>query len=73
MERRLGGIHRKDPMAMEELVQMFIRSMKLSAGLNTRRIFEAWDAVSGAARHTQRRFFRLFYRLCLWLRLLRIA
>ena len=58
MERRLGGIHRKDPMAMEELVQMFIRSMKLSAGLNTRRIFEAWDAVSGAARHTQRRYFR---------------
>ena len=58
MQRRLGGISRKDPMAMEELVQMFIKSMKLSAGLNTRRIFEAWDAASGASRYTLRRYFR---------------
>ena len=58
MRRRLGGINRKDPVAMEELVQMFIRSMKLSAGLNTRRIFEAWDAASGASRYTLRRYFR---------------
>ncbi|MBQ3723013.1 MAG: DUF721 domain-containing protein [Bacteroidales bacterium] len=58
MQRRLGGINRKDPVAMEELVQMFIKSMKLSAGLNTRRIFEAWDAASGASRYTLRRFFR---------------
>ena len=43
---------------MEELVQMFIKSMKLSAGLNTRRIFEAWDAASGASRYTLRRYFR---------------
>ena len=56
--RRLGGINRKDPVGMEELVQMFIKSMKLSAGLNTRRIFEAWDAASGASRHTLRRYFR---------------
>lgn len=58
MQRRLGGISRKDPVAMEELVQMFIKSMKLSAGLNTRRIFEAWDAASGASRYTLRRYFR---------------
>ena len=58
MQRRLGGINRKDPVAMEELVQMFIKSMKLSAGFNTRRIFEAWDAASGASRYTLRRFFR---------------
>ena len=43
---------------MEELVQMFIKSMKLSASLNTRRIFEAWDAASGASRYTLRRYFR---------------
>ena len=43
---------------MDELVQMFIKSMKLSAGLNTRRIFEAWDAASGASRYTLRRYFR---------------
>ena len=43
---------------MEELVQTFIKSMKLSAGLNTRRIFEAWDQASGASRYTLRRYFR---------------
>ena len=58
MQIRRSGINRKDPVAMEELVQMFIKSMKLSAGLNTRRIFEAWDAASGASRYTLRRFFR---------------
>ena len=51
MQRRLGGISRKDPVAMEELVQMFIKSMKLSAGLNTRRIFEAWDAAAAGRQH----------------------
>ena len=58
MGRRIGGINRKDPVAMEELVQTFIKSMKLSAGLNTRCIFEAWDLASGASRYTLRRYFR---------------
>ena len=43
---------------MEELVHDFIKSMKLSSGLNTRRIFAAWDEASGASRYTLRRFFR---------------
>ena len=58
MFRRYTVISRKDPVGMEELVQMFIRSMKLSASLNTRRIFEAWDQASGASRYTLRRYFR---------------
>lgn len=58
MQIRRSGINRKDPVAMEELVQMFIKSMKLSAPLNTRRIFEAWDQASGAGRYTLRRYFR---------------
>ena len=53
-----GRINRKDPVAMGELVQEFIKSMKLSAPLNTRRIFEAWDQASGASRYTLRRYFR---------------
>ena len=36
------------PFSMEELVQQYIKSMKLAAGLNTQRIFEAWNACSGA-------------------------
>lgn len=51
-------IHRKEPMGMEALVKEYIKSMKLSAGLNTQRIFAAWDACSGAAPFTLKRFFR---------------
>ena len=58
MQGRRSGINRKDPVAMDELVQMFIKSMKLSAPLNTRRIYKAWDQASGAARYTLRRYFR---------------
>lgn len=43
---------------MSQVIEMYIKSMKLSAGLNTRRIFEAWDQASGASRYTIRRYFR---------------
>ena len=43
---------------MDALVKEYIKSMKLSAGLNTQRIFAAWDACSGAAPFTLKRFFR---------------
>ena len=52
------GIHRKEALPMDKLVEEYIREMKLSAGLNTQRIFEAWDTVSGAAAYTLKRFFR---------------
>lgn len=53
-----SGISRKKALDMSQVVEMYIKSMKLSAGLNTRRIFEAWDRASGASRYTSRRFFR---------------
>ena len=37
---------------MEELVNQFIRDMKLSAGLVKQRACEAWAKVSGAGRYT---------------------
>ena len=43
---------------MEELVREYIRTMRLTPGLNTRRIYEAWDEASGAAHYTLRRYFR---------------
>lgn len=57
---RDGGIRmaRKSAQSISELVQDYIREMKLSSGLNTRRIFEAWDEASGAAAYTTRRYFR---------------
>ena len=37
---------------MEQLVQDFIREMKIASGVNRHRAFEAWNAVSGASRYT---------------------
>ena len=51
-------IHRKEAIGMDQLVQQYIRSMKLTAGLNTQRVFAAWDACSGAEAYTLKRFFR---------------
>lgn len=55
---RNNGFRRQEAVGMDELVSQFIREMKLSSGLNRQRIFEAWDAVSGASRYTIDRFFR---------------
>lgn len=51
-------LHRKEAVSMDEIVHQYIKSMKLAAGLNTQRVFEAWDACSGAGSFTLRRFFR---------------
>lgn len=51
-------IHRKEAVGMDRLVQEYIKQMKLAAGLNTQRIFAAWDACSGAGPFTLKRFFR---------------
>ena len=51
-------IERKTAQGMEELVQEYIKSMKISSGLNTHRIFAAWDQASGAGAYTIKRFFR---------------
>ena len=51
-------VHRKEAVSMEEVVKQYIKSMKLSVGLNTQRVFAAWDACSGAGEFTLKRFFR---------------
>jgi len=51
-------IHRKEAVSMDKLVEQYIKSMKLAAGLNTQRVFAAWDACSGAGPFTLRRFYR---------------
>lgn len=49
---------RKKAIDMKELMAQFLKSSGLSNGLNTQRIFAAWDEVSGAARFTVKKFFR---------------
>jgi len=51
-------IHRKEAIGMDQVVREYIQSMKLTAGLNTQRVFAAWDACSGAEAYTLKRFFR---------------
>ncbi|MBR6246946.1 MAG: DUF721 domain-containing protein [Bacteroidales bacterium] len=49
-------LSRKDAVGMDELVAMFIKNMRLTAGLNRQRIFEAWNQVSGASQYTLDKF-----------------
>ena len=56
--RKVKGTPRKEALGMDEIVPMYIRAMKLSAGLNTQRVFAAWDEVSGVKDFTLRKFYR---------------
>ncbi len=51
-------MHRKEAVGMDQIVSAYIKSMKIAAGLNTQRVFAAWDACSGAGPYTLRRFYR---------------
>lgn len=55
-----GGVRlaRKSAYNMQELVQMYIKSMKLSSGLNRQCIFKAWDDASGAEKFTLKKYYR---------------
>ena len=45
-------MRRHDAVGMDELVEAFIKDMKLTAGINRQRVIAAWNAVSGAERYT---------------------
>lgn len=49
---------RKSAVPMDRLIRLYIKEMKLTAGLNTHCIFKAWNDASGAEKHTTRRYFR---------------
>ncbi len=56
--RKIKGTPRKEALGMDQMIPMYIRALKLSAGLNTQRVFAAWDAVSGVSSFTLRKFYR---------------
>lgn len=45
-------LRRKEAVGMSELVNHFIREMKLTSGINRQRVTEAWNNASGAGRYT---------------------
>ena len=56
--KRSYFIRRKEALSMEEVVEEFIKSAKLASGLNTQRVFAAWDECSGAGPFTLKKYFR---------------
>ena len=56
--KKIKGVPRKEALPMGELIPMFVRSRGLSSGLNTQRVFVAWDEVSGVKDFTLRKFYR---------------
>ena len=57
-KKRNYFIRRKEALTMEEVIEEYIKSAKLASGLNTQRVFAAWDACSGVGPFTLKRFFR---------------
>ncbi len=56
--RKYRTLTRKDAVGIGELMPYVLRAMKLSAGMNTHRVFAAWDEVSGVAAFTLNRFYK---------------
>ena len=46
----MSRVARKTAVSLSEAIQEYLKAAKLSSGLNTQRIFAAWDAASGAGR-----------------------
>ena len=57
-KKRSYAIRRKEALSMQEVIEEYIKSAKIASGLNTQRIFAAWDACSGAGPFTLKRYFR---------------
>ena len=57
-KKRNYFVRRKEALTMEEVIEEYIKSAKMASGLNTQRIFAAWDACSGAGPFTLKRYFR---------------
>lgn len=51
-DNKVNKLRRKEAVGMEQLVQDFIREMKIASGVNRYRALEAWNEVSGASRYT---------------------
>ena len=46
------ALRRQEAVRMDELVNQFIRDMKLAGGLGRQRVSEIWNEISGAGRYT---------------------
>lgn len=49
---------RKTALSVGDALKEFLKQSRLSPGLNTRRVFAAWDQASGAGPYTLKKFYR---------------
>lgn len=54
----MSRLQRKNAVTIGDALQQFLREARLSSGLNTQRIYAAWDKASGASAYTIRRHFK---------------
>ena len=54
----MSRVARKTAVPLEQVIRDYLKAARMTGGLNTQRIYAAWDAASGAGRYTIRRFFR---------------
>jgi len=54
----MSRLPRKQAQTMAEVLKDWLKSERLTVGLNTQRVFEAWDKASGAGPYTTRKFYR---------------
>ena len=54
----MSRVARKTAVPLEQVIRDYLKAARMTGGLNTQRIYAAWDAASGAARYTVRRFYR---------------
>ena len=46
------SMERKEPMQMDNIMPLFLKAMRLSAGMHVHLVLSAWDKVTGAAPYT---------------------
>lgn len=54
----MSTLKRTQAIPVGEALMSYFKQIRLNSRLNERRVFEAWDKVSGAAAYTSKRFFR---------------
>lgn len=54
----MSTLKRTQAIPVGEALMRYFKQVKLISRLNERRIFEAWDKVSGAAGYTSKRYYR---------------
>lgn len=52
------SMERKEPMQMDNIMPLFLKAMRLSAGMDVHLVLSAWDKVTGAAPYTLSKFLK---------------